>query len=165
MAGWLTNGMNVIGPAVQNTTTISPPPGYSNLGSNDLIPVDTGQASGQNPQTIAATAFQVAARALGMIHNTGTSTAAAVTINRISGSILTEALTTAAGADYALVLTNSLLTTATPAPQVQVAFGTCTVGVPRVKSAVNAAGSSTLTVTNDGTAAFNGTILIGFSTQ
>jgi hypothetical protein len=154
--------MNAVGPEIQNTTTLSPAVNYSNLAADDLIPVDTEQARGQNPQTVAATAFQVAAQALALIHNTGTSTAAAVTMNVASGSILTEALTTAVGSDYAFILTNSLLTTAVDAPQVQVGFKSCTAGLPRVKSVVNASGSSTITITNDGTAAFNGTILMGF---
>jgi hypothetical protein len=51
------------------------------------------------------------------------------------------------------------------APQVQVGFKSCTAGLPRVKSVVNASGSSTITITNDGTAAFNGTILMGFHVE
>lgn len=162
MAGWLTNNMGEVGPAIQNTETISPVVGYSNLGAGDLVPVDTDLESGQSPQTVAATVFQLAAKAMGLIHNTGTSTAAAVTMNVTSGSILTEALTTAAGASYAFTLTNSLLTTATDAPQVQVGFKSCTAGIPRVASVVNGSGTSVITITNDGTAAFNGTILMGF---
>lgn len=163
MAGELTNGLPLISAPLLNTVTQTVPNGlYSNLSAQALIPVDTQLASGAQPQTVAATAFQVAALAGALINNTVTSTAGAATKNTTTGLIYTEALTTASGADYVMTLTNSLLTTTTPAPQIGVRSGTNTAGAFAVKSVVNGSGSSVITITNVGTAAFNGTLNIMF---
>ena len=162
MPGYTTNGLPLVGPAVVNTVTLAAPAGtYTNLNALSLVAADTARAAGTSPQSVAATAFQVAARALGMIQNSATSTAGAATLNTVSGRILTEALTTAAGSTYALTLTNSLLV-ATSAPQVQVVPGTNTAVGAEVTSVNSASGSAAITITNRGTAAFNGTLLIGF---
>jgi len=163
MAGWITNGMPSVSAPLLNTTTQTAPNGtYSNLLAAALVPVDTGTSSGAQPQSVAATSFQVAAMAAQLIHNTATSTAGAATLSRRSGLILTEALTTAAAADYTMTLTNSLLTTSTSAPQVAVRQVTDTAATWAVKSVVNGSGSSVIILTNVGTAAANGTIDIAF---
>lgn len=166
MPGWVTNGMPVIEAPLLNTTTIDPAVGgiYTNIGSAALIPVDTGLASGQGPQSVAATAFQIAAIAGAFITNTATSTVAAATLNTTSGRIITEALTTAINADYTFTLTNSLLTTSTAAPQIVVKNGTNSAGAFKVKSVVNGSGTCVIVITNVGIAAFNGTINIMFHT-
>ncbi len=82
--------------------------------------------------------------------------------------VLTEALTTAAGADYTFQIVNSIITTTRDAPQVQIKSGTNTanLGFPNagmtVRSITNATGTATAVFRNDGTAALNGTMIIGF---
>jgi len=111
---------------------------------------------------VAATPFQVACEALAFIQNTATSTVHAATLNTVAGLLYTEALTTAAGAAYTFTLTNSLLSTSVAAPQLQIHSGTNTAGDPEVTSVVNGSGNTVITITNRGTAAFNGTMIMGF---
>jgi hypothetical protein len=165
LAGWLTNGLQLVQALVQNGVTASPVPLTNIQDTIDLVPVDTQLASGANPQTVGANAFQLACSAMGLINNTATSTVHTATLNTSSGMMVTEALTTAAGATYTFQLVNSLIvSTTTPAPFVQVKGGTNTAGTPQVTSITNAAGTSTVVITNVGTAAFNGTLLLGFHT-
>lgn len=163
MAGWLTPGATPVAALTQNGTLAAIPP-LTNLSSKSaLIPVDTEIARGQAPQSVAASPFQIACAALGLIQNTATSTVHTATLNTASGLMLTEALTTAAGADYTFQIVNSLIVGATTAPpQVQMKFGTTTAGDIGVKSITNAAGTCTAVFTNTGTAAWNGTMIIGF---
>lgn len=162
--GWLTNGLQQVQAPVQNTTTLSPVP-LTLMTSGVLFAGDTEVAAGAQPQTVAASAFDIAAIAAGMINNTATSTVHTATLNTTSGMMVTEALTTAAGADYTFQLVNSLIvSSATAIPRLQARNGTNTAGVMRLKSIVNAAGTSTVVITNVGTAALNGTILLAFHT-
>lgn len=178
MAGWLTNGMPVVGPITTNGTTVA----YSQITNNGtvvnggtvapltqvpaaaLLPMDVpASQTSYQPETAAVTAFQIAAHTAGLIKNNATSTAGAATLNTKSGLVTTEALTTAAGANYSFVLTNSLIVSASsPIPQVQVIDGTNTTGSLQVTSVTNASGTSTFVFTNTGTAALNGTLLIAF---
>lgn len=175
MPGWLTNGLPIIEAPTQNGVATGTPPGtagsyggdnsgaYSNLSAaNARLPVDTESASGMTPQSVAATPFQIAAAACALINNTATSTVHTATLNTTSGMMVTEALTTAAGADYTFQLVNSLITTLVAAPQVQMHDGTNTAGAVAVKSITNATGTCTAVFTNTGTAAWNGTKLISF---
>jgi len=175
MPGWLSNGLPPIGAPVQNGVTVTANSiningtlsggeglSYSNLTASALIPVDTETASGQVPQSVAATTFQIAAIASEIVSNTATSTVHAATLNTVAGLITTEALTTAAGSTYTFTLTNSLLVAGAPAPQVQVHSGTNTGGGFAVTSVTNATGSTVIVLTNTGTTAWNGTILIAF---
>lgn len=98
--------------------------------------------------------------------DTGTKTATAVagaaTLNKASGVITSEALTTAAGAAYTLTLTNS---TIAAADQVfaSVATGTNTTTGLTIGIVTPAAGSATIRVWNrHATDALNGTIKIAF---
>ncbi len=98
--------------------------------------------------------------------DTGTKTAAATTgaatLNKNSGVITSEALTTAAGTAYTLTLTNSVIA-ATDQIMASVGLGTATTGVPVVSSVKPGAGSATIVVQNvDLAAALNGTITIAF---
>lgn len=163
MPGWITNGFQAIQALIQNGVTASPAP-YTNLSAGGaLIPVDTEIASGQQPQTVNASPFDIAACACALINNTATSTVHTATLNTTSGMMVTEALTTAAGADYTFQIVNSLIvSSATPAPQVQMHDGTNTAGAVAVKSITNATGTCTAVFTNTGTAAWNGTKLISF---
>lgn len=160
--GWLTNGVQLVQARIQQGVTFAPVP-ITLVGSKNLIPIDTEAASGAQPQQAAATAFQVASAAAALIQNTATSTTHTATLNTTSGLMLTEALTTAAGATYTFQIVNSLIVgTTTPIPQVQLHDGTNTAGAAEVTSITNAAGTSTVVFTNTGTAAWNGTKIIAF---
>jgi hypothetical protein len=154
--------VTVSAPILNTTTLVAPFGTYSNLDSKGLVGVDTNISAGAVPQTVGATVFQIAAFFAELSSNTATSTVHAATLNTIAGLITTEALTTAPGANYVFTLTNSLLTAGAAAPQVQVHSGTNTAGGIAVASVVNATGSTVITITNTGTAAFNGTLLIAF---
>jgi hypothetical protein len=91
--------------------------------------------------------------------NVATATAGAATLNATSGTITSEALVTAAGADYTLTLTNSLATT-TSFVFCGVYNGTNSAGAPTVSTSTAAAGSVVIKIHNSAAAAFNGTIKI-----
>lgn len=166
MPGLLTNGYPTIGAVSNNGTAAVPPLGtYTNLSAGlALIPVDTEATGGQSQQSVAASPFQIAAAACALINNTVTSTVHTGTLNTTSGMMVTEALTTAAGSDYTFQLVNSLITATGAIPQVQIHDGTNTAGAARIASITNATGTSTVVITNSGTAAWNGTKLISFHT-
>jgi len=93
---------------------------------------------------------------------TCTSTAAACTVNKQSGVITTEALTTAAASSYTMTLTNSLIT-ASSIVQATVWNGTNSAGQPLVGRITPGSGSATIQIFNaHASAAFNGTIKISF---
>jgi hypothetical protein len=151
MPGWLTNGM----PLIAAGTT------YPNLGGREEFPADSQLSTGSAPQTLAATAFNIAALAAELVHNTASATAGAATLNTLSGLITSEALTTAANGTYTLTLTNSTVTAA-KTPQVFVFNGSNTTTGSYVSAVTPSSGSLSVVVTNGGTAALNGTILIAF---
>lgn len=98
--------------------------------------------------------------------DTGTKTATAVagaaTLNKMSGAITSEAITTAAGATYTLTLTNSSIAAA---DQVfaNVNLGAGSGGTPAIASVTPAAGSVVIVVQNiHASAAFNAAIKIAF---
>jgi hypothetical protein len=134
---------------------------YPNLSVRALIGADTGLASGQSPQTVAAKAFDVAAIAGELVSNQATSTAHAATLNTVGGMVTTEALTTAPGATYTFTLTDSLITATTPLI-VAIHNSTNSGGQLAPTSVVVGAGTATLVFTNVGTAALNGTVNIEF---
>ncbi len=93
---------------------------------------------------------------------TASATAGAATLNKMAGVITSEALTTAAGADYVLTLTNSDIAAADQV-LASVQYGTTTTGTPAVATVATAAGSAVITVQNiHASAALNGTIKISF---
>lgn len=159
-AGYYTPGMPTVGAGSVNGAAVQAPSGVvSELTGGMLLGVDTLLPSGQPPQSVAASVFQVAAYYAAMAGNTATSTARAATQNTQGGVITTESISTAAGATYTFTLTNSLIT-ATSAPQVAMYSGTNTGGGVTLTSATSAAGSVVWVFTNTGTTAFNGTMLI-----
>lgn len=94
--------------------------------------------------------------------NTATASSGAATLNKLSGRITTESLTTAAAAEYTLTLTNSLAE-ATDIVLWSVGNGTSTTGTPGQGGATVTAGQIVFTVTNlHASAAFNGTLVIGY---
>jgi len=93
---------------------------------------------------------------------TATATAGAATLNKDSGKITTESLTTAKGASYTLTLTNSAVAAADMV-FASVAFGTATTGDPVITRITPAAGSVVIVIQNiDQNDAVNGTLKISF---
>lgn len=91
-----------------------------------------------------------------------TSTAAAATVNHSGGVVTTEALTTAAGAEYSLALTNNVIK-AGSIVLASVQSGTNTTVGLVVAEVTPAAGSCTIKVKNThASSALNGTIKISF---
>lgn len=163
MPGYTTNGLPLVSaPTLNGVAQVAPNGVVGEMSSTDLIAVDTGMSAGEAPQSVAATVFQVVALAAAMVHNTQTSTAHAATSNTFSGQVITEALTTAAGSTYTFTLTNSLVTAAGAAVQVDIRSGTNTTPGMAVTSVTNAAGSVVFVFTNSGTAAINGTMVIAW---
>lgn len=92
---------------------------------------------------------------------TATSTTGAATLNAESGTITTEALTTAAQASYTFTLTNSSIV-ATSIILAVVDKGTATTGGLVQAYTTPAAGSAVMIFQNPGSAAVNGTVKIRF---
>lgn len=94
---------------------------------------------------------------------TASATAGAATLNKSSGIITSEALTTAQNALYTLTLTNSVIV-ATDIVFTTLANGTNTQGTPVVVRVTPGSGSVVIIVKNmhDAAQALNGTIKIGF---
>lgn len=94
--------------------------------------------------------------------NAATATAGAATLNAYNGQITSESLTTAAGADYTLTLTDSCIAAADMV-LTTVQLGTSTTGDALHGAVTPGAGTCTIVIRNGhATAAFNGTIIIGF---
>jgi hypothetical protein len=94
---------------------------------------------------------------------TATATTGAATLNKSSGIITSESLSTAAGADYTLTITNSDIAAADMV-LASVALGTATTGTPVVATVKPAAGSVAIVVQNiHASAALNGTIKVAFA--
>lgn len=98
---------------------------------------------------------------LGTISGTATATAGAATLNAVKGKITSEALTTAAAAEYTLTLTNSQIAAA---DIVLASVDPLTsAGSPGIGQVKTAAGSAVITVTNlHASAAFDAAIAISF---
>lgn len=93
---------------------------------------------------------------------TATATAGAATLNKMSGVITSESLTTAKGSTYTLTITNSTIA-ASDIVFASAQLGSATTGSPEVLSVTPAAGSVVVVVQNeDSTNAFNGTIKVSF---
>lgn len=97
-------------------------------------------------------------------NNTATASSNAATLNAAgSGVITTEALTTLAGSDYTLTLTNNMVAAA-DLVFATVQYGTATTGSPFVSRITPAAGSVVILVRNGAStdSVLNGTVKIGF---
>lgn len=153
MPGIYTQSMPLVQPGTSGVTTLT---------GLERIPADTQLAAGGGPETVAPTAFQVAALGAGMIYNSGTLSSNTATVNTHTGVILTGSLSTAAGSTYSFTIVNSLATTGTPYV-LQALRGSSTTGVPVIQSATIAnSGTISVVLKNGGTAVFNGTLLIPF---
>ena len=155
MAGFLTNNVVTVVPSATAGALYSAVTGY------ERAPFDTTLASGAVPQTVAPTAFQVAALSAALAANAVTESSNAATLNTLAGTITSASQTTAAGSTYTVTLTNSTVTTTS---NVQVAVYSKTNTTPGlvVKSVTPAAGSVVIVILNNGTAALNGTLTIPF---
>ncbi len=102
--------------------------------------------------------------ALGTGTKTATATAGAATLNKSSGVVTTESLTTAQDALYTLTLTNSEVAAASVVVA-SLANGTNTQGSPMIEKITPAAGSVVITVRNRHASAeaLNGTLKIAFA--
>lgn len=151
-AGVNTNGMPILVPGGA----------YNNLTGQEQLPADTGLAAGQPPQTVAPTVAQIAGMLAGA--TTATASGGAATSNTFCTVVTSEALTTAAAGTYTLTLTNSVLTATnfTTIPiWAQAHMKSSTAGGPlAITSITPANGSVVIVVTNLGSAALNGTIVI-----
>jgi hypothetical protein len=93
---------------------------------------------------------------------TATASSGAATLNKMSGVITTEALTTAGLADYTLTLTNSDIAVG-DVVLASIGNGTNTAGDPVQGAVTPGAGSAVIVVRNaHATAALNGTLIVGF---
>jgi hypothetical protein len=93
---------------------------------------------------------------------TATAVAGAATLNKPSGVITTEALNTAAGAEYILTLTNSGIAFQDQV-YASVGFVSANAGTPCITRTQGGAGNVVIHVQNvHATAAFNGTLEINF---
>lgn len=93
---------------------------------------------------------------------TATASGGAATLNKSSGIITSEALTTAAGSDYTLVLTNSVIAAGDNALVSVDSNGSA--GLPLLYSAKCTSNTLTVIVRNaHASAAFNAAIKIGFA--
>lgn len=163
MAGWNSNGLPAVGPVTVNGVAAIPPNGQvTNLTTTTLFEGDTALASGRPPQSVAVSAFQIAALSMDLLLNQATSTVHAATLNTRGGFITTEALTTAAGSTYTFTLTNSQVTATTPPPIVCMRDGSNTGGNVQITSVTVTTSTVTIVITNIGTTAFNGTFGIAF---
>jgi hypothetical protein len=114
-------------------------------------------ATAQNPAT-----FYPYFLGIGQGTKTATATAGAATLNQPSGTITSEALTTAAGATYTLTITNNTIGT-TDQVFASVANGTNSAGTPTVTTVAPGNGQIVAIVRNaHASAAFNGTIKVTF---
>jgi len=94
---------------------------------------------------------------------TATDAGSGVAISKMAGAVTTQSLTTAAGASTSIVVTNTLATT-TSIITLTRQGGSNSAGAPSIYVSNRAAGSFTITITNEhAVAALNGTIIIGFT--
>ena len=177
MAG-LVNGINLVNQGVGSYSNLEPGQLTTNLQATNCcgpnVPVDTNRQGGAAPQSVGATPFQIAGTLLEGLQNTQTSTVHAATSNTLGGVVITEAVTTAAGANYIFTLTNSQINAAyntsgnTPSVGIYSISNTGGTNPPRTTaqmtllSAVAATGSVTWTWRNDGNTALNGTMYIAW---
>jgi hypothetical protein len=124
--------------------------------NDNLILTDAGNATLRGDLTMSA------GKRLIPDTGTATATAGAATLSKQSGTVTSEALTTAAGAAYTLTLTNTLVAT-TSRVFASVDNGTNSQGDPAVGLITPGSGSIVIKVANrHATQAFNGTIKINF---
>jgi hypothetical protein len=136
--------------------------GYVEAAGWERAAFDTYIANGASPQTIAFTAFDVAAVGAALAANASTESANAVTSNVLGGTITTSAQTLAAAGTYVITLTNSVITAASVFRAALHSKTNTTTGAT-LSWAAPTAGSVVMTITNNNaTTALNGTFVIPF---
>jgi hypothetical protein len=129
------------------------------------MPFQDFDASGNDREDVVLARIKAMLKELyGVTANTASATSGAATCNGVNCTITSESLTTAAGSDYTLTLTNSAIST-TSHLLVSVNLGTATTGEPSVSSVKPGAGTATILIRNIGSAALNGTISIAVSVR
>ena len=154
MAGLWTNGL----PGVVFGS------GFQAVSGYERVPVDTGIANGEAPQSAAPTAFMLAALGAAVAGNAASATAGAATLSTEAGTITSESLSTAAGSVYTLTLTNTLVSATSNVQAAAYSKSNTTPGLV-VQSVVPGSGSVVIKVLNNGSAALNGTIFVMFQVQ
>lgn len=134
----------------------SPPP------IGDVAP-NTGAFTALTADTVVTPAASAEVLTLATGTKAATAVAGAATLNKASGVITSEDLTTAADASYALTLTDSVIE-AGDVVVASVQLGTATEGTPQVVSVTVTASTAVIVVKNiHATQAFNGNIKIAFA--
>lgn len=163
-AGMWTNGS----PQVPIVGTTTQPGNYPQMTGNELLPFDTGLPAGAYPQSAAVNLAQLSMFAAAMGDSsttaTGTGSTSTATLNAVMGTVVSGAITTAAGATHTMTITNSTVTAASKLQYAVYNLGN-TAGVMRVTSVTPGSGSFVVVFTNVGTAAVNGTIDFAFVVQ
>ena len=157
-AGVYTNGFRQVGPL----SGAAPFGVWDHLHGGELVPVDTQNAQGAFPQTVAASPFYLAAFAAGFAANTGTASSGAVTLSKLMGTITTDSQALTTGQTYTITLTNTTITaTSTLLASVYPLSNTALSRVV-ITSITPAAGSATIVIKNEGTTTLNGTFVVPF---
>ena len=157
-AGVYTNGFRQVGPLAGAV----PFGAWDHLHGSELVPVDTQNAQGAFPQTVAASPFHFAAFAAGFAANTGTTSSGAVTISKVMGTITTESIATAVGSTYTITLTNTAITASKTVLASIYPVSDVTLNRVVITSITPAAGSVVIVVKNEGTSALSGTWAVPF---
>ncbi len=130
---------------------------YTSKAAVDSGTIDNAVIGGTTPASVTAYPLKIDSGT-----KTATATTGAATLNKQSGVITSESLTTAAGGTYSLTITNSAIA-ATDMVFASVSYGTATTGTPVVTLCDPSAGSLLVVIQNiHASAALNGTIQIAF---
>jgi len=130
---------------------------------NEMLTELYAAQAAATPDTLVVPAATLGDLVLGQgLVKTASATAGAATLTNPSGTITTEALTTAAGADYTLTITNTEVAAA-DIPFASLRNGTNTQGLPLIKSVNPNANQLVIIVRNaHASEALNGTLEIAF---
>lgn len=127
----------------------------STLGDTSIPVGATGIGTGVEAGSLSSLQLDIGTK-------TASATAGAATLNKDAGVITSEALTTAAGAQYTLTLTDSSIA-AGDQVMASVQYGSSTTGTPAVMTVTPGAGQVVIVIQNlHATAVLNGTIRISF---
>ena len=156
MPGVYTNGLPLVARAIPVAGSYNAMRGY------ELLEADTERPSGAFPQSVAPTSFQIAALGSFLELNTATDGGSGTATNsRIIGQVISGSLSTAAGSNYTMTLTNTTVTALSNVQACVYSLSNTTPGITLL-SITPAAGSVVFVVRNNGVAALNGTIVIFF---
>ena len=129
--------------------------------ADNLIITDAGAATVRAGLTVTAGGLTITAGSFTTETGTASATSGAATLSKTSGVITSEALTTAAGSQYTLTLTNTVIAT-TSRVFAAVDNGTNTRDDLVIQRVTPGSGSCVIIVKNTHASALNGTIKIAF---